>query len=198
MITDVSLDLETLGNRWNSAILSIGAVAFDRKTCKTGPHYYAEVLIDDAVRYGAVTGSTLAWWAQQGDAAKRVFGGNKKVTLYEALRGLGDFVRGLPANVCVWGNGSHFDITILEHAYDHAGNGLAEQWKFWNVRDMRTIVDAAQFDTTGHKRVGTHHNALDDAQFQAEVIAKCLMKISAALNGKQAPAVTNADEDDEL
>lgn len=198
MITDISIDIESLGKRWDAPMLSVGAVAFDRTTGKLGQTFYAEVWIDEAISYGRVDASTLSWWMEQAAEAKCIFAeGRTKQTMYEALRGLGDFVRAAPANVRVWGNGSSFDITILERMYDLAGNGLRDQWKFWNIRDMRTIVEAAQVDPKTHKRVGVHHNALDDAKFQAEVIAQSLMKISKALVGKTV-IVTTADEDDEL
>jgi len=207
--TDVSIDLETLSSGFDAPILSIGAVAFNRKTGVIGPTYYAEIKLDDALRFGRASASTLTWWMQQDAKAKRVFAeSDKKVTVYEALRGLNDFIRSLPAGVFVWGNGSSFDITILERHFDvlrartPSGEGLVQEWKYWDVRDMRTIVDAANYDTRKHPRVGTYHNALDDARFQAEVIAACLMRITAAITqvkGVPAPAPVAATvEDDEL
>ena len=47
-------------------------------------------------------------------------------------------------------------------------------WKFWNVRDVRTVVDLAKpFRNLkkDYKRKGTHHNALDDAIFQASYVS---------------------------
>lgn len=204
-MNDVSIDIETLGQRYNSPIISIGAVAFDRHTGKLGKQYYAEVDIKDSLRHGTPDGATVAWWVQQGTGpAKNLFvDTGRKVVLIEALRGLNDFLRDISANVCVWGNGSTFDISILEHAYDKAGNGLREHWQYWAVRDMRTIVDVAGFDKKTMPFAGAPHHALDDAAHQAKVIAECFRLIGGQRVGKKAappaPApAPAANEDDDL
>ena len=177
--TDIVIDLETLGHRQNAAIVSIGAAALNRHTGKIGPLYYNAVNLDQALRFGAVTGGTLAWWMSRdrSPASRDVFNDPKAITLYEALRGLNDFVRGRPAGTHVWGNGSHFDISILEHGFDSLGMpGFAEQWKFWSVRDLRTILDTSGFDRRSIPFVGVEHHALDDAVHEAKVLAGCFGK----------------------
>lgn len=201
MSIDISIDLETLSNKFNSPIMSIGAVKFDRVTGKTAQTLYVEIDPDDAIRHGLVSASTLAWWIKQDAKARRVFEpSSKKVLLRTALQMLGDFVRAQGAGAKPWGNGSSFDITILEHAYEVAGQGLEPQWKFWDIRDMRTIIDVAE--CCGFVKApltqGVAHNALDDAMHQAKEIARAF----AHLTGKKqatsvnTPAVTL--EDDEL
>lgn len=173
---DISFDIETLSTRPDAAILSIGAAAFDRATGAIGRTMYVEVKIDDAVDNGHVDGSTLTWWVSQSDAARALFSRPNKVSLATAMRLVTEFVvREVEdtGEVSPWGNGSTFDITILESAYRRVG--LPVPWKFWNVRDMRTIVDAA-FEATGFDRgsipfEGVPHHALYDAVHQAKVIA---------------------------
>ena len=80
-----SIDLETLGTRYNAAILSIGVQQFDIDTGKLGETFYREIDLDSAIKAGKVTGSTLAWWALQGEVAKRVFGDKGKSPLAVAL-----------------------------------------------------------------------------------------------------------------
>lgn len=195
--TDVSIDLETLGNRSDSAILSIGATAFNRHTGALHATYYALVEMEDALRHGRIRADTLKWWLQQDKAAsKHVFQSHRSVTplsLYEALRGLNDYVRAQPAGVCVWGNGSSFDISILEHAFDsvaaNSNAGFSEEWAFWSVRDMRTIVDAANLDKNAVLFEGTPHHAGDDSRHQAKVIAKCFEVIAGWRGGPKAASV---------
>lgn len=219
---DWSIDLETLDNRPTSVILSIGAVLFDRDTGELGTRVYYEINLDDAMAAGTVSGSTLSWWMQQGDKARRVFGDQRKVPLRTALEGLATSMRATPGPR-VWGNGSSFDISILEHAWSRAGGTLELPWKFWDVRDMRTTIDDAGIDVKALPRVGTHHNALDDAEFQAIAISLARRRIRAAIGyplepwkgpaGRgdtilvttkspkalaPAPAPTTPDEDDEL
>jgi hypothetical protein len=163
-----SIDLETLGTRYNAAILSIGVQQFDIGTGKLDETFYREIDLDSAIKAGKVTGSTLAWWAQQGEVAKRVFGSNGKTPLSVALDELRTWMLKKATKPKVWGNGSSFDISILEHAYDNGAIGLKEPWQYTDIRDMRTIMD---YCLVKPKREGTHHNALDDAKYQAQCIA---------------------------
>lgn len=202
MSIDISIDLETLSNKFNSPILSIGAVRFDRVTGKTGRTFYVEIDPDDAIRHGIVSASTLAWWIKQDAKARRVFEpSDKKVSLRAGLQALGDFVRAQGAGSKPWGNGSSFDITILEHAYEVAGQGLEPQWKFWDMRDMRTIIDVAEMGGFKklHLTTGVAHNALDDAMHQAKEICRAFAWVNRGASAgvrTQPTAVTL--EDDEL
>lgn len=207
---DISIDLETTSNKFNAAILSIGACRFDRVTGKTMQTYYAEVQIDDALRYGKVNADTMKWWMRQSPQAQAIWQRpeDKKLPLFDALRGLSDFVRSCNAGVKVWGNGASFDLTILEHAYERAGNGLVGGWEFWDIRDMRTILDATKVRMQDFKRNGVHHNALADAVFQAEVMCAAWQKQHELLKvwdkykapkpkPVNAPAVAPATDDNE-
>ena len=165
-----SIDLETLGTRYNAAILSIGVQQFDIDSGKLGETFYREIDLDSAIKAGKVTGSTLAWCALQGEVAKRVFGDKGKSPLAVALDDLRTWMMKKASNPKVWGNGSSFDISILEHAYDHGAVGLKEPWRYTNIRDMRTIMDYLPA-IMKPKREGTHHNALDDAKYQAQCIS---------------------------
>ncbi len=198
-----SIDLETLGTRYNAPVISIGVVQFDPDTGKLGATFYREIDIDSAIKAGKISGSTLAWWMQQSEKARRVFGPDNKVSLATALDGLSTWLRGMAMAPKVWGNGASFDITILEHAYENGCVGLREAWHYTNVRDMRTLVEAAQLDKGDWpKDVGTHHNALDDAKYQAMVISACRMKINKALGagvpGAKRSVQKQVAEDDEL
>lgn len=209
--TDVSLDIETLDNKFSSAILSIGAVAFDRRTGKLGKTYYREIDIDSAIKYGTVSASMLCWWMNQGEKAKEIFddsakGKERKVHLATALQEFCTFIRSLGAPF-VWGNGSSFDVTIIEHAINTGSVGLVAPWSFWNVRDVRTVVDLAETITPWRKasveRDGVHHNALDDAAHQARLVLGGMValghKYTAASTGKKiVKPVEPADDDDDL
>ena len=177
--TDVSIDIETLGKSYGAAVLSIGAASFNRHTGKLGPTYYVKVQFEDALRFGRVDASTLQWWAQQGQVAnKQVFGlGGELLT--RALQGLNAYLATLPANVCVWGNGPTFDMTLLEAMY--AATAIECPWNnkrvFWTVRDLRTIIDVAEFDKRSIPFTGTPHYALDDAIHQAKIAVACFQKL---------------------
>lgn len=174
-MTDISIDLETLSTQQDAAILSIGAAAFNRDTGEIGDVFYEVIDLDDALQAGHVSGSTLMWWMRQSDSAKRPLFGEgaafAKVPLAAALQELSAFIR-RHDSVRVWGNGATFDISVLEHAYQLFK--VQTPWAFWNIRDMRTIVDVAQchgFDKGLIPFQGTAHNAVDDALHQARVIS---------------------------
>lgn len=210
-MNDFSIDLETLHVRYNAAIIAIGCVQFDANTGCIGNKFYVEIDFNSAIKSGKVSGETLKWWMQQSDKAKRIFTDDEKKTpLPVALDELRTFILKnckSPKDLRVFGNGATFDITILEHAYDAGAVGQREPWNFRNVRDMRTICDlAALSDDEWPARIGTHHNALDDATHQANCIAVAYQKIQRGLaalirEGKATKPVktkTVIEEDEEL
>lgn len=181
-MNDISIDLETLSTRHDAAILSIGAATFDRSTGEIGEQMYAEVEINEAMAHGHVSGSTLEWWMQQSDKARALFAPPQAKRLLGGSCGALDQLALLVVKypgARVWGNGATFDITILEHAFTKTG--LAIPWKFYDVRDMRTIVDAAAalgFVKRSIPFQGVEHNAIDDAIHQARVISACWQTVT--------------------
>jgi hypothetical protein len=204
-----SIDLETLGTRYNAAVISIGVQQFDPNTGKLGATFYKEIDFDSAIKAGRPTGDTIRWWMTQTEKARRIFARNPaKVSVATALDELATWMRGMAGAPKVWGNGATFDITILEHAYDNGCVGLKEPWHFTNIRDMRTIEDAADLAPVDYpERKGVHHNALDDAIYQAQVISiawqRCRGPKAKPLGGKPAkaepkPAPATTVDDEEL
>lgn len=165
----VSIDLETLGKGPNAAIVQIGWCPFDLHTGEVGEAH----VIGVSPTCGDIDPSTVGWWFQQSEAALQgmVTAIDTGVSLSQALQMLTDQL-GATHDLCVWGNGATFDITILESAYGRVGRRAP--WEFYNVRDMRTIVHAAQelrgFSKRSIVHTGLHHDAGDDAQHQARVI----------------------------
>jgi hypothetical protein len=193
--TDVSIDLETLGTKYNAPILSVGAVAFNRDTGKVGPTFYQEIDPDSAIKHCKPSASTIAWWITQAKGAQRIFetgdaARERKMALPSAMLNFVTFVRSLGCPR-PWGNGATFDITLIEHSIDVGSVGLEPPWSgaYWKIRDMRTLIDAAEslvdFNMDSVKREGTHHNALDDAMHQAKVMIAAWSAIRDATGGKK-------------
>lgn len=108
----------------------------------------------------------------QKDAAKKVF----KEDSVEVGLALDNFVNFIVGNalkynsnvkkVKPWGNGSNFDIEIIESllkAYDKK-----IPWIYRNVRDLRTFKEFVKYEEPMKK--GIAHNALDDAIMQANIV----------------------------
>ena len=164
----VMVDLETLGIGSNAAIISLGAVAFDVDR-GLGAEFYMTIDPQSCVDAGLkMDGSTIMWWMHQSDEARSAF--KKKGDPLELV--LGAFADWYPKAACLWGNGATFDNVILDNAYK-ALNGK-RPWHFTKDRCYRTLKNLRP-DVT-QERVGTHHNALDDAKFQALHAIK-IMKI---------------------
>lgn len=171
-MNNIMIDIETLGNEVDAAILSIGACEFDIETGDIGDTFYTKVGLDDAVerQKRKINASTLRWWLQQDEESrKEAFDGAEH--LFSALHKLDTWMTGKREDYKVWGNGSTFDISILEHALRQ--ESLPVRWKFWNVRDVRTVVDLAygKVDRNDFEFDGVPHHALDDAKHQAKYVS---------------------------
>ena len=173
----VMLDLETLGQRAGCAVLSIGAVLFTPR--RVTKEFYAVVTLRSARRAGLVVDpATERWWSEQSAQARTVLTMAKDRKLSVPLRGaLQAFAAWLPPNAKVWGNGADFDQPILSAAYDACG--LPVPWKFYHSRCYRTVKNLAP--TVALKRVGTYHNALDDAKSQAVHLQRVLRQLKLPL-----------------
>lgn len=175
----IMIDLETLSIKMDAAILSIGAVAFNPETGELGPEFYERIAFNDAVANGNTDLDTIKWWIKQDSVAgAEAVSGEKAhaIVMNEFVTWLAQF-----PGMRVWGNGSIFDITILETAFERLN--IATPWEFYNVRDCRTIEDAAFgiCDRAEFERDGVHHNALDDAKYQAKYISGMWQKLRVSL-----------------
>lgn len=160
------LDLETLSSESNAVIISIGAVFFDMTGVSgTGREYYRVLKTDVQQARGArVSQDTLAWWAKQSEEARAVFDAPNKL---EADDALDEFAEWIGPNRYVWGNGADFDNVILGNLYKLYGKKAP--WSYGGNRCFRTIKNIVTRDKGSRlpDRTGTHHNALDDAKYQA-------------------------------
>jgi hypothetical protein len=169
--TDASIDLETLGKHHYAAVISIGIVAFNRHTGDMDEGLNIVLNVEDVVKHGAqMDASTVIWWMQQSDAARKVFTPGGGVSVDYALKMVDNYFRdnNLGKNAGVWGNGPKFDVGLLEDLYRMAGK--KEPWAYWQARDVRTVVDIANLDKAAYRKKGTHHNAVDDARNQAQMV----------------------------
>ena len=158
-MSNVMLDLETMGNSARAAIIAIGAVKFDKSGL--GSEFYEVVDLQSSVNLGlTMDTSTVLWWMKQGDTARAAFD-RKGMPITIALKAFSDWME---TDQPVWGNGASFDNVILSTAYRLAG--MDQPWKFWNDRCYRTLKSLKP--GIKMQRTGTYHNALDDAKSQAE------------------------------
>ena len=186
-LNNIMLDLETLGNGSDAAIIQLAAVFFDPLTGETGAEFNMKVNFDDAVRNGSVTGSTIQWWLEQSKEAQ-----NAVVPTDEAPSDmLGEVIReftcwavnnayGGASKLKVWGNGATFDNVVLTNAFNAVG--IARPWKYSNDRDVRTVVALCEMYGLPNHKYGTpfegiKHNAIDDCKHQIRYVSKILSSV---------------------
>ena len=196
MSNDLSVDCEGLGTEFDSPIIAIGARFFDKTTAKLANKFYMEIAINSLgnhwQRNFRIDPDTIRWWIMQSDRAKKVFAkeDHEKKSLATVLLEFNHWI-----NQCsninkgplkVWCRGPSQDATWIEHAYTVGGHGLAKAWAHDRPRDVRTITDLATelvgWDEKTVKSVGTAHNALDDADYQANCISSAFAAMRAGTN----------------
>lgn len=174
VLTDVMVDLETLGTRPGCSVLSIGAVAFGPKGL--GAEFYVVINRHSCVDWGLEEEpSTIAWWDGRESEAKTVLdhAAEGGLLLPRALEQFTQFLNNHPG-VKLWGNGSDFDNAILSACYHVTRQD--QPWKFYNNRCYRTLKNL--WPEIKLDRVGTYHHALDDAKSQALHAVQLMRKVS--------------------
>ena len=156
-MNNVMIDLETMDTAPTAAIVSIGAVKFDKNGL--GDQFYAVIDLASAIECGlTMSASTVQWWLNQPNKTD-TFDGNKSDLLVPVLK---SFANWISPDTRVWSNGADFDNVILRNAYNACD--IALPWKYYNNCCYRTFKNLFP---TPMDRVGNHHNALDDAKSQA-------------------------------
>lgn len=167
-LDNAMIDIETLGKKPGAAVLSIGAVMFG--AAGLGETFYAPVLLQSCIDVGlTIDPETVAWWMKQSDEARAAAFVADAAPLKVVLMCFTEWFVAQKARY-PWCHGATFDVPILDAAYEACG--LQAPWKFYDVRDTRTLYDLAGVKVDRSK--GTHHNALDDAHAQAKAAMKAL------------------------
>lgn len=163
----VMIDLETLSNHRNAAILSIGAVKFTETEILDT--FYINVHPKSCIDAGLhVSRDTLTWWTEQNRAAWEACKANR-VDLKQALTEFSGWFG--PESKWTWSCGVDFDVAIMDAA--NAAVGMKSPWKWADTRCFRTFKALFPIKL---ERVGTHHNSLDDAKWQVKYIQTVMNK----------------------
>ena len=145
---DITVDLETCSLSVNAAVMSIGAIAWNRDVNKEMVIEEFEAKID--LRSSFIEGfdfdrSTAKWWSEQSEEAKAALlstNDNRLCTVEEAVKNLCQWITDVKEEnnaeeVYLWSQGTDFDIAILRNIcrkYD-----ITLPVKYSNFRDHRTF-----------------------------------------------------------
>ncbi|MCM7525317.1 exonuclease [Enterobacter hormaechei] len=178
LYTHLMVDIESMGEKPDAPIVSIGAVFFDPASGQTGPEFYKVISLESAMGWGGVPdASTILFWLKETSEARSEIVMDHAIPLDDALLQFKDFIAENAANgkdtVQVWGNGATFDNVLLENSY--ARTGISCPWKYWNNRDVRTIVELGKAVgyTPRHEIPfeGEPHKAISDARHQVKYVS---------------------------
>ena len=166
----ISVDLETLGTTANSAIISIGACAFNDEEISP-MQFYLPVDLQSCIDAGfALNADTIKWWMSQSKEAQAVFKDKNAVDIETALKAYKNWIykvtENKPRQSNVWSLGASFDIPMISYGFDKFK--IPDPIPFWNHRCLRTLQ--ALYPKVKLEREGEHHNAKDDAIHQAKTI----------------------------
>lgn len=188
---DIMVDLETLGTRQDAIVLEISAVEFNCHTGEIGEVFDAKLDIDEQVQYRrSLNRETLQWWFKQDEEArKNIFDEDVDIIRFNIPWVLAEFSNFVERcnNKCnsdsdrrvvkLWGNGSLFDLGILQNMYETCLPNMKLPWKFWAVNDVRTIVDLNPDVKRNCKFDGTPHCAVDDCKHEIKYLVETLKTI---------------------
>jgi hypothetical protein len=130
---------------------------------------------------------TVEWWMKQSEEARKSIYAKPRYNIDAALLELSIFFRTTwenvykkdindyePKDVKLWCHAS-FDEPILRNAYKKCNIPLP--WHYHSVRDLRTLVDLADYKINYDNNHGIAHDALEDCIFQVRYTIECINKL---------------------
>jgi hypothetical protein len=143
---DIMVDIETMANGSNAAIVQIAALQFDRNTGKISSHEFKiNVDLQSCLDTGLhVNGDTVKFWMTKTDAQRRNLYEPKPEHIMKALSDFSNWMERRAkdadmskADMDIWSRSPRFDLGILKDAYNKCN--LNQPWNFRNEMCVRTI-----------------------------------------------------------
>ena len=170
---DIMIDFETLDNKPTSKVLSVSMVYFCRKTGKIGDFMQMRFSSTAGLNRDRTTSqSTLDWWKEQ---PQEVFANQMSGTDYldDLLK---EFERFYDGEAKLWGNGSIFDLGILDNIINQS---KAESlYGFWVIRDVRTVVDLDNGVVGRPPPPRDAHDSYADCLYQIDYVSRMIISLS--------------------
>lgn len=162
------VDIETMGNVSYSSILSIGAVEFDIETGNTGKEFNVNIDLQSCLDIGlVVNASTIIWWMQQSEQARKDITQANTISIKEALN---EFSKFCNMDYEIWARSPRFDCGRLQDAYNKLKMDIP--WDFKKERCVRTYEFNNPKIKENYEFSGTAHNTIDDCKFQIGYCSK--------------------------
>lgn len=173
----VMIDLETLGTAPGSALLSIGAVAFNFGMPEPdwARLHVAPISRASCARMGLTEDTdTLAWWAAQTPEARQLVDDASLPGAFHIVEAISFFRDFYPASARIWGNGANFDNVLLRAVFDRVA--MPAPWPYYFDHCYRTMKNSHR-DVTIPAFQGVKHDALADALHQTRHLQLIAAKV---------------------
>ena len=177
MTVHLMVDIETLSTRPGGVVIS---AAFVR--CVDEAHFVMNLDVPQQVALGLeIDPATHAWWADRNAETPGIWDRvtENPVSLDVALPYFAQWIEWATAgdDWQIWCHGATFDVPLLDEVYRR--KQIVSPWKFWQVRDTRTLYDLAGINPKDYA-VPPPHVALNDALGQARALMASLKIIARA------------------
>src|SRR5258706_14641873 len=166
IMNHLMIDLETLGTKSNSVVLSIAAIPFNLETGEISNNpFKVNIDLNSCLAAGLeVDGNTVQWWLTQKTEVMALMFDNP-LHIASALISFNDYIEekfNIPP--IVWGNSARFDLGLLENLYQRIN--ILSKWKFRDERCYRTMNSLfsafAGIPTTNNNA----HDPIQDCRYQ--------------------------------
>lgn len=170
-MNNIMIDIETMGTKPDSCIVSIAAVKFNFENDEVET-FYKDISIASSKKHGmTIDPDTVSWWMAQSATAREFTKSNNplETVVDEFIEFIGD-----ARYTKFWANGMNLDFPTLEWSFRAVGRSVP--WRYWNLRDCRTIYSLFDVDMRTYPRIGQYHNSLDDCHTQIHALKHCLLE----------------------
>lgn len=170
---DVMLDIETLGTKMGSVILSVAFIPF--KENDVG--YVSNLNVDDQLKAGMeINYETVKWWFSDDKVESLIRSIKNPQPVLKVLEEIEDFVS--IKEFTLWSHGANFDEPMLNTLF--SAFGKRAPWSHRSVRDTRTIFDLAGVDYSRDFCLtqDKQHTAVDDAKNQIKAVKFALSTLN--------------------
>ena len=165
------LDIETMGVKPDTLVLSIAAVAFDEfnDISTYSDLQHLDLLLDtEEQAHRSIDKETEWWWNQRDEAVReKIFGDVGRVSIDDALDQLIKFCW---QKSRIWCQGPTLDITVLTHLFSERGKGVP--WGYGVVRDSRTLLDLVEVE-----QPPATHDSIEDCVRQIVGVQQAIKKL---------------------
>lgn len=175
----IMIDIETLGTRANTVVGEVGWAVFETHANTVNYSGSWHLNMQEQVGKRSIHISTLVWWSEQAEEARRNLFSRNYVSVETFLN---EFLNGISWHNIqgVWSHGLGFDVPILEDL--HKQYGKVVPWHYRTPRDTRTLFWLTDLPKTEFVEPTLKHSAEADAIAQAMTVQRALKRLYHATN----------------